>query len=168
MNWNSKEGRALLWRAYPEGYLAMRGVLTVGGWTYAGETAHPNPHYNSTIWARPGRFAADGTLLDRCVPMSRSVPRQNMGPPCNVAAGGDFLPLPDPADHATWACLLADLAEASEACSAGEMGLALVQDIAGWDLRSQWSKCLVGWSIDTDDPAEALVLARARLHVETD
>jgi hypothetical protein len=32
MDWNSEEGRALLWKAYPDGYLAKRGVLTVGGW----------------------------------------------------------------------------------------------------------------------------------------
>lgn len=89
MDWNSEEGRALLWKAYPDGYLDKRGVQTVAGWTYLGGEA----------WAAPGCYTIQD--LDSVRYPGHPLPK------------GDLLPLPDPMDAATWACLLQDLAEAS-------------------------------------------------------
>jgi len=96
MNWSSEEGRELLWRAYPDGYIAMRGVHTVGGWTCI---------------ARPARLdvAVFRQLND---PMEVWVGADPDSASMSLVRSGDLLPLPDPGDPATWACMQANLAEA--------------------------------------------------------
>lgn len=102
MDWNSEEGRALLWKAYPDGYLAKRGVLTVGGWQCVADGQNrPEPYI---LFLPPKRNSSPEILW---------LPHQNTGPLVDAIPRGDLLPLPDPSDPATWACLLQDLAEAS-------------------------------------------------------
>jgi len=149
VNWNSKEGRALLLRAYPAGYLAVRGVLTLGGWTpgsqgFIGSLGGWRWHNPNNAWS---------SVVVAC-------------------AHGDLLPLPDPADHATWACLLADLAAAGPPVEDPEGrytmtpgGLTWRADgHRRWNLADAW-RTVYSYVIDsdTDDPAEALVHARTQL-----
>jgi hypothetical protein len=85
--------RELLWKAWPNGFVAMRGVQTVGDWLcWSGGDDDPswvdvtNRHgFNS-----PFTYTFDQKTLKI----------------------GDLLPKVDPSDAATWACLLRDLAEA--------------------------------------------------------
>ena len=86
----------LLRQAYPLGYLPMRGVLTVGGWVCVATT-----DAGTSRWYD---YASQQTVTHYS-----SVGWDNGAP----HAAGDLLPLVDPADTATWACLLADLAEAA-------------------------------------------------------
>ena len=92
--------RFLLQKAYPLGYLPMRGVLTVGGWA-----CHSTPTPMLSRWS-PAFEHGDEKLLSLRVGLER----ENDG---GATARGELLPLVDPADTATWACLLADLAEAA-------------------------------------------------------
>jgi hypothetical protein len=160
--------RELLWKAWPDGYLAMRGVQTLGHW--------------QCRWAAMGgRFGefirAEGNLVQgetglgtirRIIVHSSEATRDDQG----EHARGDLLPLVDPTDTATWACLLQDLASA----------LGLPQ---GFGYR--WFGCpSTGWElhvftpdgvqrvdgapfidIDASDPALALVLARIQLRETT-
>lgn len=80
--------RELLWKAWPDGYLARRGVSTVGGWLYDGFR-----------W-RKQSTNVEGAYL-----------RQTPPEPGEIRSG-DLLPAVDPADTATWATLLLDLADA--------------------------------------------------------
>ncbi len=108
----------LLRRAWPDGYLAMRGVATIGNWScvYVGESRdeknEPMPGKRHAIWryftgwelacslgeAPDWRYRPSN--LDAGVPAAR------------VAEIDDLLPVVDPSETATWACLLRDLAEA--------------------------------------------------------
>jgi len=90
----------LLWRAWPDGYLPMRGVSTVGGWVCMG--AKP-AHALATFRTRNGP-------LEVLAPSTRTA---LSGDTDSVSLGiiraGALLPLVDPADIATWACLVHDL-----------------------------------------------------------
>lgn len=146
MDWNSDEGKRLLWAAYPNGVLPTRGVLTIGGWsciaTRPDAAVFRQLHDPFEVWA--GVVVTDSASAA-------------------LIRNGDLLPLPGPNDHATWACLLADMAEAC-GVSAGEAGLYFLQVAPGeWVLGSRWSYQLCGFDIPTNDPAEALVIARASL-----
>ena len=174
MDWNSTEGRALLWQAYPDGYLAMHGVLTVGGWTCI---------------ATRSTMAVFRQLNDPSEVWVSDADSASM----SLVRHGDLLPLPDPIDPATWACLLADLTIAP-GYSRG-VGPILLRGYGFEWRRDWWSGIwtllilvnpgrkvppeLVGhgrergarhagrsFSVDTDDPAEALVRARAQLRRE--
>ena len=90
MDWNSKEGRTLLWAAYPAGFLEVRGVFTVGGWLYTGVDQR---------WLYPD---AGGAPSGRKHAPSHAIFEQ-------YRLHGDLLPLPDPNDPATWAALLNDV-----------------------------------------------------------
>jgi len=163
MDWNSKEGRALLRAAYPAGYLAVRGVLTVGGWQccyatlYDGGPLWVEPTGDKFLpdrWRRPGELAFNGAVRR-----------------------GELLPMPDPADVATWAALLADLATTPPGsdpegrytmapvgltwCADGNKRGCEALPLACWNLCDAYGT-VHSYVIDsdTDDPAEALVHAR--------
>lgn len=172
MDWNSEEGRALLWKAYPAGYLGKRGVLTVGGWQCF------SVYKDRAVWTAPLNYSYDArqTLWFTGEDHLRGVAHR--------ASQGDLLPLPDPSDPATWACLLQDLAEASGRFEHRKpwVGLAFdlwpdapeppgfycwlltVHDTGG---RSFASFTLPASITDADGGAEALVQARIRLRERT-
>jgi len=159
MDWKDGKGRALLWRAYPSGYLAMRGVLTLGGWQFVSMGNTP------------------------ACPQYMDDPSRVLG---QAAGRGDLLPLPDPVDLATWACLKADLAKsegrfdaigwAGETPGKGTWSWSHDEyenspdrrwrlefhpfDIDGWISSDESHR---GYDIDTDNPAEALIRARIQL-----
>lgn len=158
----------LLKRAWPKGYLPIRGVMTRKGWQcvdadkiicfkFAYRTlivswkANDPPYetYSMSDWGRHENWKA----IQR----------------------GEFLPNVDPNDVATWACLLQDLVAASEP----HQTLTGVQ--ATWEPRpwphegSSWGiywKSYEGSSGATyfnfddivDDPGKALVLAKIQLN----
>ena len=102
MDWNSTEGRTLLWRAYPNGYLAKRGIVSVMGWV----CVEARTEHETSCW-----WAASPELSESIV--GAKIFRLLAGlPDCRVSAG-DLLPRPDPVDAATWACLVEDLAAAA-------------------------------------------------------
>ena len=146
MNWKSEEGRALLRRAWPEGYLAMRGVLTVDNCVCVEASAG-----HVTFWA--------GMDTEYSYPDG----------PAKLLACGSFLPNPDPFVHATWACLKADLARAVGWTDATELiwcQMMLMDDSVQWCLSKKEDNrksVLVHFDIRTNDPAEALVRARIQV-----
>lgn len=101
MDWFSKEGRALLRQAFPAGYFAGRGVFTLGRYQCEGRTGLSRAF---STGCAPVKARADFG--------STGIPVNNVQAPifADVLAAGDLLPLPDPEDVATWACLLAELA----------------------------------------------------------
>jgi hypothetical protein len=137
----------LLWKAWPSGYLSMRGIGTVGGWTYCGEG-----------WWLPGGEA------DIAV-------HEGMDGFHEAAREGQLLPKVDPDDAATWGCLLEDLAEAAGGTWSGR-DLSWRREGRFWVLFGvtvfgpgevevdRWRQFT---GIDTDDPGEALVQARIQL-----
>jgi hypothetical protein len=144
--------RELLRRAWPDGYLAMRGVLTVGGWTCCG-VAPPD----------------DGDGEERVAWWHAHGGKR----PALRMAEGDLLPAVDPADTATWACLLRDLADAvwpGEAAPVDRIALRGSGSI--WRVVASFAGARPGvlhgaeahFGIEpTDDPALALVRIRAAL-----
>lgn len=132
--------RDLLWKAWPDGFLVMRGVQSVGGY----------------------ECVQDGVFID------------NHGISAEVKGvdpeSGDLLPNVDPADVATWACLLQDLGEALYRGNDVDPEIApgglLWRPHRGdrWileDINGNIGHLNVGQ--ETDDPALALVLARIQL-----
>ena len=154
----------LLWKAYPDGYLAMRGVTTVGGWICLGKDFYWVAPPGADVGNRDEHRHSYRCVLQSSLTFDRAEP-------------GDLLPNVDPTDHATWACLLADLIEAA--------GLPSEQNGVAWRPVWKWTsdyptdKVLVHWQllvwldgdeavrtfrdITTRDPALALVLARIQL-----
>lgn len=171
----------LLWQSWPLGYVPIRGVATVGSyicvWAEPDNVAFDDPHeYHRTLY--PVRAAsilkADAT---------RKLHEEEQ----RVIAKGVLLPNVDPSDTATWACLLRDLAEAADSTEYITSG-ALVYGGASWSRRSSpggswWELVIQLWdgsspppsvpgpmfeqkhhfTIDTEDPALALVRARIQL-----
>ena len=163
--------RDLLLRAWPLGYLPMRGVLTVGGWTFAGiqhkyETERQERWFPPPRWEHPSGFAGSDYAL------------ASMGGAVGV---GDLLPAVDPTDTATWACLLADCARAAWPTEPGPFDrLALRRPVTGtWTLQASVPSlkrpgtcmglevCFGVSAIPTDDPALALVHVRIALREST-
>ena len=134
--------RKLLWRAWPDGYLAMRGVATVGGYQCVG-VAH------TSIW----------TILRE----SREIDH----PDVQIDIGrGLLLPNVDSTDTATWACLLKELDPRAVALRRIPPPYGPT-----WELWTQhadgqhYAKRLflndrLRQTFDIDDPAETLVRAR--------
>ena len=107
--------RKLLWKAWPEGFLPMRGASTVGGWVCIRTPAdcrYANPrewHFFAPFPVfRAGQHEASSTRRLEGDEAMEGVRQQ-----------GDPLPNVDPTDVATWACLLQDLEQALLAQSAG-------------------------------------------------
>lgn len=112
----------LLWRAWPDGYLPMRGVTTVGGWicTDPGpcsplgtslavhwdiEARFTRPDWAPMLYpADPGDVAGVRNLVCDDGEHGRGMETER--------ANGRLLPRVDPTDIATWACLVHDLGEA--------------------------------------------------------
>ena len=189
--------KELLWEAWPEGYLAIQGVSTVGGWQYLGESP------GGQRWFRN----KPGLHLLRAHKENGEYPAHwpggwfatDLRVPEKPHKSGDLLPNVDPTDVATWACLLQDLAEAAGLAvvknltwrtpgrEMGPMtwllsgddfaigdGLAEFAVIASRAFSADGGEALeravnamvarmVDFDIDTDDPAEALILARIQL-----
>lgn len=196
--WRSDEGKALLWKAYPDGYLAVRGVLTVGddvgSWTclggpdvhgmtaWASSTA---PAGGDLAWSAPVGFRVGKRPLfaeDCELPTPELAARLN-----RALLRGDFLPLPDPSDAATWACLLADLAIACGMDVANAIGFTWAACYrGGWALSVYTARSGMLWrfaakpfplpslaetiapEVEAEhDPARALVLARIHVRETT-
>ena len=147
-------------RAWPDGWLAMCGVQTISGWTCIREgvsplfvmpslTSPPTVHWYVTD---PNTFRS-----------SEHAPSVRYG---------ELLPNVDPADTATWACLLADLAIAAGLPTEGSViTFTCRKSFSGqkhWRLLCEnpiepRNGISTAFGIDTDDPAEALVWARIQL-----
>jgi len=177
-------------KAWPQGYLAVRGVSTIGGW--------------QCVDSDPGapRWLATGgprSALDRDWPTGEhTLFPKNMKDHQSAALAyahkaGDLLPNVDPQDLATWACLLQDLAEAwnrtdpqdhknvprtlslqgglvwyplEPICwvlTDGRTSAGFGRDATACEYLAHFTSVQVEAGIDTDDPAEALVLARILL-----
>lgn len=182
----------LLWKAYPDGYLAIRGVSTVRKWTCLGSSPVAAIEFVSDR-------REDGTDQG---PVHKFIGFDEAGQPLgdSTAAAeelhrrGVFLPNVDPTDAATWACLLKDLAEAAEitertnltwrrfggkwvlggdpwnlenailtAMTGLASGATTREQAATQVLADQVKTTLRGFDINTDEPAEALVQARIHL-----
>jgi len=218
--------RELLWKAWPDGYLAARGVSTIGGWRCLSVVLPRDPaevakdledfvrgnameqDESGFIWDSNGYIhSPDAFSEDVAVPTSRwtddvhactgsmQLSHVVVSDPdhwvalddliCEALDRGDLLPNVDPADRATWACLLEDLAEAlgdrferpvaandaitayvwkTNCCDGREDSIEMLQ----WRLEAHTFQGLVwvfhfDYDIDTDDPAEALVRARIQV-----
>lgn len=148
----------LLKRAWPKGYLPIRGLLTRKGWQcvnaddsirfkYAygtlvvGWKANDPPYetYSMSDWGRHENWKA----IQR----------------------GEFLPNVDPNDVATWACLLQDLAQALPAPPESNCGLYWEhwEDDHVWILGGP-NDFRYAFDIQADDPGKALVLAKIQLN----
>jgi len=143
--------KELLWKAWPEGYLAIRGVGTIAGWqcvkTDRTFTIYGHREAEAEIVFRDGMTSLHS---------SQAVER------------GDLLPNVDPTDIATWACLLQDLAQARGLSDC--FGLTWRRmtstrwEVSGYERRGAVFSCQsVEFNTDTYDPAEALVRARIQL-----
>jgi hypothetical protein len=179
--------RELLRKAYPNGFLAMRGVQTVCGWTCL--FADTNPYGGDHVAVGFHHTGEECRLT--CWPDGRVLPcsSERHGHPLPLSnlerrlCEGDLLPDVDPEDVATWACCLADLAEALDLVNPS---LPKYDFVTGHAWRSNaWEHDFHGdkfrWWIDvhtsaghawshrfdeletTRDPALALVLARIQL-----
>lgn len=177
--------RDLLRRAWPKGYLAARGARTVGGWTCMGLVENEHKFWmRADFWVAPdmislyGRCRDDGEILG----YGNASPL-NVSPWTTARKAGDLLPSVDPADRATWACLLADLAAAAGVPERPLQIPGLYQYKDGWGLNVTWQgdkgpeqlgmMVLLPWgtyrfAADTDDPTLALVLARIQLREAAD
>ncbi len=148
--------RELLWLAYPEGFLPVRGVASIDGWL-----------------VRKGANERGG--LEWCPPQSLGV-EGRYEVVQDARERGDLLPAVDPRDRATWACCLADLAEGLDILGppyrTSLLGLRWSRNEDGvWRLSDgadgAGGGCLFdGIGADIDDPALALVAARASLRSE--
>lgn len=141
----------MLWKAWPQGYLAMRGVHTVGGFTCVAVE-------DGQSW-----WCSEQGVCRRL---------DDMDP--EILKAGRLLPKVYLADTATWACLTRDLATALEVPSRpdepnhsftwyrggedNEWGLTVVSQF-GWTTRS-----FPG--LNTEDPELALVVALIQIRAE--
>ncbi len=141
----------LLWRAWPQGVLSQcdRGLSTVGGYLYWG-----NGHWITN----PGVQGTDGhakaTMWGICDPAT-----------CAPLLNGHLLPAVDPTNVATWACPLRDFARAvgapKNARNVTWRRNSQRMWVLGWDGLSP--SALFIYALDTDDAAQALVLARIQV-----
>lgn len=188
--------------AWPDGFLAMRGLATVGGyiirksqtreifiWTRSGRDAEQPPPDDGTgsHWTtvHSKRMSPDqsGKNIAPSPRMSDTAPTG--GPtyrvPCRVQTArwhadcllGDLLPNVDPADTASWYCLLLDLARAKgwtgkmpDGTEAVVTGLTwrYSPGTSSWTLHVHFARGWRRWpyrfDVEEGDPAVALVEAR--------
>jgi len=184
-DWNDPKLRELLWRAYPEGFLPMRGVLSVGGWTVVEPNEEEEPCFLAP-WKDEGPYCEM-----REWSLSTDVKWSHLTH--EVLPAGDLLPNVQPDDSATWACCLQDLAPLVNMDKHTALSWAPLRDEGGhigWQLVG-WTDRACRWECacfsyvsavrDEDvifshvypygtgslkDPAIALVTARAQLREE--
>jgi hypothetical protein len=96
----------LLWLAYPDGYLGMGGVRTIGGYICHGPWHKEGNEQTEIVFCKPDRGVCFVDGPDWTVEHTRALAEMVGDGP------DDLLPLVDPDDVATWACCLRDLAEA--------------------------------------------------------
>lgn len=148
------ETREILWKAWPKGFVPGRGVFTQGGWMCSSES----PLIHTSPSGVPYGYPFVGMAMA-------------------AYTGGDLLPVVDPKETATWACLLADLGAAAplgRRYDAPLDNLTWEKEIDyscddapdAWVLRASGGRCHYFWGIETDDPALALVQARIQLREE--
>lgn len=96
--------KELLWRAWPDGYLAIRGAGTIEGWQCI--------ESGKNVTFLKGRTHISWRADD---PPYQTHSVADMGRQMNwrEIQTGDLLPNVDPTDAATWACLLRELAHAA-------------------------------------------------------
>jgi hypothetical protein len=152
------DDRELLWLAYPDGYLPVAGVFTMGGWRCVGVVKagdrDPDP---GTLWLRPGIQPPPAYRSGHMWPVAHLMPG---GPPherrhqirdaegwsqsVQVAADlGELLPSVDRHDPGTWGAALHDLAAARLAVASPAERLPVPPGAAdGW-WGDDW--CVSGW-----------------------
>jgi hypothetical protein len=101
--------RKLLWRAWPNGCLPMRGVETIEHWQCRWSAMDGS--FSEFIRAEGNTVPSEAGPgpIRRIVVHSGNATRDDRG----ELARGDLLPLVDPSDTATWNCLKADLHKAT-------------------------------------------------------
>lgn len=164
----------LLLRAWPDGYLAMRGVQTAGGRWQCTKVQD-----SFVLFSDPDEYDGDVVI--------RQDQAQFRGIAVFPSQDGSLLPNVDPADVATWACLLADLWFAKWGEPAGTnlfwrhegpedywiLGQLEAAQPKERRLAPSSFRGTVSFNVDpeeartfTQDPARALVLARIQLREE--
>ena len=138
--------RNLLWQAFPDGYLAMRGVATVGGWT-CWRTAE---HDGKTVVATFVRNKVFGEV--NCFGGFVTWDNKPADLPDTPVSSGDLLP--DLTDPATVGALLALVREAWK-----DPHLHVGRRIAGWGVWTSESTPLPQCVGKGDTEAEALIAA---------
>ena len=149
MNWKSKEGRALLRRAWPAGHMRQLRAWTLEGYVCT-SIEDDYAMFELTGCDSPIMVKTDGKTAGGCQ---------------DDVDEGDLLPNLDTIDHATWACMLRDLAEAAGwNCGGGGLswGHSPMSSGRRWFLRRAESHVV---RFDLDDPTldAELALVRARI-----
>lgn len=149
----------LLWRAFPEGFLAMRGVSTLGGAVCARDGLP------TTFFFPQGCREYQIEEFGHCIVH----PEPNNAWVKGVLASGYLLPWVSPEDPATWACLLRHLLRRAPRASScpSEPGVGISWQRCEWFGRPQgkWYLQVGKWESyfaippNTHDPALALVHA---------
>ncbi len=159
--------RDLLRKAYPSGWLATEGILSVGGWRCLGAG-----NEDGSVWST----GADAPSFDITARGYVSWAfRIDLAEVRRLIAAGYLLPRIDPAETATWACVKADLAKALWG------GREPIEVTFGRTRHGEWELSLHAnpadmhmidfdhiFRVDTDDPALALVLARIQLREQAE
>ena len=168
----------LLWKAWPDGFLAARGVSTVGDWMCVQPL--PADHRvapNTPLWLHPNKVCLYGRRDDGFYVGYGPGASINQTPFTEAIAAGALLPNVDPTDTAAWACLLADLAMAAGVSHTAEgvrfsytNDLDTPRRILGerWVLSSANYGRVKTFRLRSKDKAEALVLARIQLREAED
>lgn len=108
--------QSLLRRAWPAGFLAVPGLATVGGWRcVSAATGAILPAHFARLYRDKGGLERGSLFPARPMPVFSGAD----------LLGGDLLPAVDPEDRASWAVLLADVAEAGGLSVADAIGLSL-------------------------------------------
>lgn len=155
MDWHSEEGKALLRQAYPDGWLPVRGVFTLGNYL----CLEPPDEQGGPLFFSLGTRMGEIEVVEE---LHLTETR--------------FLPMPNLSDGATWVALLSDLAAAlyipnrPDEPNSGycwqQVGDLLEGEPPCWRLTVAST---FGWTnrqlygIPTGDSAEALIRARARM-----
>lgn len=153
--------KELLWKAFPDGYLAIPQVRSVDDWIYFGDG----------VWVEYGSISFPTmTVLPFKWKASENVQMGEEDTRANWE-DGRFLPNVDPMDHATWACLLAHLNELMGYEDEGyshswwRNGNMVAFKEGAWILDCGPGLC-GEFDIDCADPAEALVRAIIQVREE--
>jgi hypothetical protein len=153
----------LLKKAWPDGYLAMRGVQTIGGWVCQQNSLHRAEADSMELTeTEPHLFFTKNDMTGRYPQVDWAIIEQG-GSYCSLVRTPfeqDLLPNVDPSDAATWACILQDLASAIPVT---------IENGAYWEHWPSDDLWVLGGPNDlryaftdilTEDPALAIVLAR--------